>query len=82
MGFCLICSRLNNDFTTLKNLVDAALAVRKNAFALILRFAVGAALLDSEGIIHTGCNVENISYGLTICAERGAVMIAASARKK
>jgi len=60
----------------IEELVNAALAVRKHAFAPYSRFAVGAALLDSDGTIHTGCNVENISYGLTICAERGAVMTA------
>jgi cytidine deaminase len=59
-----------------EKLVEAALAVRKRAFAPYSQFAVGAALLDAEGTIHTGCNVENISYGLTICAERGAVMSA------
>lgn len=57
-------------------LLEAAVAVRKRAFAPYSHFAVGAALLDSEGTIHAGCNVENISYGLTICAERGAVMTA------
>jgi cytidine deaminase len=59
-----------------EKLIDAALSVRKNAFAPYSHFAVGAALLDSEGTIHTGCNVENISFGLTICAERGAAMTA------
>ena len=60
----------------IEKLVNAALTVRKNAFCPYSGFAVGAALLDAEGTIHTGCNVENISYGLTICAERGAVMTA------
>jgi cytidine deaminase len=66
----------------LEKLVQAALTVRKNAFAPYSHFAVGAALLDSEGAIHTGCNVENISYGLTICAERGAVMSAVALGRK
>lgn len=63
-------------------LLEAALAVRKLAFAPYSHFPVGAALLDSEGAIHTGCNVENISYGLTLCAERGAVMSAIAAGRR
>ncbi|HEV2445727.1 MAG TPA: cytidine deaminase [Candidatus Sulfopaludibacter sp.] len=59
-------------------LLSAALAVRANAFAPYSRFQVGAALEDSEGRIHTGCNVENATYGLTVCAERVAVFKAIS----
>src|SRR2546421_2850622 len=59
-------------------LIEAALAVRKNAHAPFSHFAVGAALLDSAGKIITGCNVENATYGLTICAERVAVFKAIS----
>ena len=59
-------------------LLDAALAVRLNAFAPFSKFLVGAAIEDSEGRIHTGCNVENATYGLTICAERVAVFKAIS----
>jgi cytidine deaminase len=59
-------------------LLSAALAVRKNAFAPFSKFKVGAALEDNEGRIHTGCNVENATYGLTVCAERVAVWKAIS----
>jgi cytidine deaminase len=59
-------------------LVEAALAVRANAFAPFSKFQVGAAIEDSTGRIHTGCNVENATYGLTICAERVAVFKAIS----
>ena len=59
-------------------LLSAALAARENAFAPYSRFQVGAALEDLEGRIHTGCNVENATYGLTVCAERVAVFKAIS----
>jgi len=59
-------------------LISAALAVRANAFAPFSKFQVGAAIEDAEGRIHTGCNVENATYGLTICAERVAVFKAIS----
>lgn len=59
-------------------LLAAALAVRENAFARFSNFKVGAALEDSDGRIHTGCNVENATYGLTVCAERVAVWKAIS----
>ena len=58
--------------------LEAALAVRANAFAPYSHFQVGAALEDADGRIHTGCNVENATYGLTICAERVAVFKAIS----
>jgi len=59
-------------------LAIAALAVRENAFAPFSKFKVGAALEDEGGRIHTGCNVENATYGLTVCAERVAVFKAIS----
>jgi cytidine deaminase len=59
-------------------LVSAALAAREHAFAPFSKFKVGAALEDAEGRIHTGCNVENATYGLTVCAERVAVWKAVS----
>src|SRR5918911_877924 len=59
-------------------LVLAALAVRENARAAFSHFKVGAAIEDEHGHIYTGCNVENATYGLTICAERVAVFKAIS----
>jgi cytidine deaminase len=59
-------------------LIDAALAARLNAYAKFSNFLVGAALEDIDGRIHTGCNVENATYGLTLCAERVAVFKAIS----
>ncbi len=54
-------------------LVAAATRVKQNAYAIYSNFRVGAALLTDEGEVFQGCNVENSSYGLTICAERNAV---------
>ena len=53
-------------------LLDAARAVRANAHAPYSRFAVGAALLLEDGTLVHGCNIENGSFGLTVCAERTA----------
>lgn len=59
-------------------LKESALAVRQKAYVPYSSFAVGAALLDDEGNVFTGCNVENASYGLTNCAERTAVFTMAA----
>ena len=59
-------------------LLEAAIASRLNAHAPYSKFLVGAAIEDSKGRIHTGCNVENATYGLTLCAERVAVFKAIS----
>jgi cytidine deaminase len=59
-------------------LIEAAVAARQNAHAPFSKFKVGAALEDAAGRIYTGCNVENATYGLTICAERLAVFKAIS----
>jgi cytidine deaminase len=60
------------------SLADAALAARQHAHAPYSHFSVGAALEDSTGRVHTGCNIENATYGLTVCAERVAVFKAMS----
>jgi len=64
--------------TPVPEFLEAALSARAKAFAPYSKFQVGAALEDADGRIHTGCNVENATYGLTVCAERVAVFKAIS----
>ena len=64
---------------TIDRLVEAASEVRDKAHAPYSTFTVGAAVVDEDGHIHVGCNVENASYGLSVCAERHAVAAAVSA---
>ncbi len=59
-------------------LTEAALSARLHAHAPYSKFLVGAAIEDESGAIHTGCNIENATYGLTVCAERIAIFKAMS----
>ncbi len=63
---------------TNEELVEIARQVREHAHAPYSRFQVGAALESADGRVFTGCNVENSSYGLSMCAERVAVFKAIS----
>ena len=63
---------------TIEALIQAARTARERAQAGFSKFKVGAAVVDEDGRIYTGCNIESASYGLTICAERVAVFKAIS----
>ena len=68
---------------TPRSLLGRAAAAARRAYAPYSRYSVGAALVTAQGRVFTGANVENVSYGLTICAERAAVFsaIASGARR-
>lgn len=61
-----------------KKLIKEAEKARKRAYTPYSKFKVGAAILTSNGKIFTGCNIENASFGLTVCAERVAILKAIS----
>jgi cytidine deaminase len=62
----------------LSQLIEQAIAVTRMAYVPYSNYRVGAALLASDGTVFTGCNVESASYGMTICAERTALVKAVS----
>jgi cytidine deaminase len=68
----------NLDERTRSRLIEAALQAQRNAYVPYSHYPVGAALLGEDGRIYTGCNIENASYSATICAERTAIVKAAS----
>lgn len=61
-----------------EELIKTAYSAMKKAYSPYSHFKVGAAILTEDGLIYSGCNVENASYGATICAERCAAMKAVS----
>ena len=69
---------LEADMSEYNALIAAATKVRENAHAKFSNFKVGAALHSPSGKIFTGCNIENATYGLTLCAERVAIFKAIS----
>ncbi len=66
----------------IQRLINKATEARARAYAPYSKFQVGAAILGKSGKIFTGCNVENVSYGLTICAERVCVVTAIAAEER
>ena len=65
-----------------KNLLDAAQNARENSYSPYSKFKVGAAVLTEDNHIFAGTNIENASYGLTVCAERNAIFAAVGASKR
>lgn len=63
-------------------LLDAAQAARENSYSPYSKFKVGAAVLTRSGRIYTGTNIENASFGLTVCAERNATFAAIGAGER
>lgn len=70
------------DESTIKLLIKRAIQARENAYAPYSKFKVGAAVLNEDGEVYTGCNIENAAFSVTICAERTAIFKAISTGKK
>jgi len=79
-------SRANNSRTRAssirKKLIEAAKKAQKNSYSPYSRYPVGAAVMAESGRIYSGCNIENASFGLAICAERVAIFNAVSHGEK
>jgi cytidine deaminase len=75
---CYSLKDMPDDPKSAAQLMDAAREAASHAYAPYSKFRVGAALLFDDGSVVTGCNVENMSYGLTSCAERNALFRAVS----
>jgi cytidine deaminase len=65
-----------------QDLIIKGVSARELAYCPYSKFQVGAALLCTDGTIFTGCNVENVSYGITVCAEQTAIVKAVSSGNK
>ena len=74
--------KTQNNTIAIDKLITAARKAMKYAHAPYSKYKVGAALLCKDGSIYSGCNVENASYGLTVCAERTALLKAVSDGKR